>query len=77
MKQSTSQGIEISSITFNEHGEMVVLDAELLHLISGGAGPKPPTPVPVPPIGSDNNALCGINVYCPGNPQTPPTPKPR
>ena len=63
----SSQGININAITFDEHGEMIVLDNHLLELISGG-GPKPPppkpVPVPTPPIGSGNNGLCNINFNC-------------
>jgi len=81
-RKKLEQGLDVSSITFNEIGEMIVLDDELLTLISGGtdyaAKPKPapqPTPQPAPPIGSGNNAICGVNFNCPGNPTTPPPPK--
>lgn len=67
MNQTKSnQGINVNAITFDEHGEMVILDNETLELISGGAGkPKPtPTPTPVPP-GGDLNLICPkINISC-------------
>lgn len=75
MKQvESNQGIDVNTITFDEHGEMIVLDNELLELISGGAGkPVPrPGPGPNPPIGSGNNGVCNINFSC-----SPPTPAPK
>ena len=48
--EKNEQGINISAITFDEYGEMVVLDDELLELVSGGA--------------NFNMESC-INVVCP------------
>ncbi|NVI84316.1 hypothetical protein [Janthinobacterium sp. BJB401] len=74
MKKSNIISVDIEAITFDENGEMVVLDDHLLALISGGAKPKPsPSPSPIPPIGSGNNAICGVNFFCPS---PSPTPKP-
>lgn len=69
------QGILVSAITVDEHGEMVVLDDDLWELVSGGASkPKAPAPAPPPSI----NVVCGtsINFSCSPNPPPSPAPKP-
>lgn len=78
INEKSATGLNIEAITFDEHGEMMVLDNQFLELISGG-GKKPtptpnPTPSPTPPIGSGNNGLCGINFWCPDPGETPKVP---
>lgn len=50
-------GVNVSAITFNEYGEMIVLDDEVLDFVSGGAKPSP-TKSPVPTKEPKMNWIC-------------------
>lgn len=58
------QGFDVSAIIFGKQGEMVILDNELLEIISGGDKPKKPNPTPTPPPKPGGD----INEKCPGVP---------
>lgn len=74
---SLTKGISVSAITFDEHGEIVVIDDELWELVSGGAS-KPKTPAPAPAPVPSINLVCGstLNISCSPSPPPSPTPKP-